>query len=99
MKKEKSEDADALPIIGANTSTLNALDSAGLPTPDVSSVPPVADEGTADDLPSLPPTFTPSIKNTLKKPGVDEGSTPDPLPEGITVELLKSRLSGKNKVK
>ncbi|KAG6892637.1 hypothetical protein C0992_013147, partial [Termitomyces sp. T32_za158] len=97
VEKEKPEDADSLPVIGANSSSLNALDSA--PTPDISSVPPVANECTDDDLPSLPPTFTPSIKNTLKKPGVDEGSTLAPLPEGVTVELLKSRLSGKNKVK
>ncbi|KAG6899315.1 hypothetical protein C0993_011285 [Termitomyces sp. T159_Od127] len=96
--EEKPEDADALPVIEANNSlSLDALDSA--PTPDVSSVPPVADECTADDLPSLPLAFTPSIKNTLEKPGVDEDSTLSPLPEGITIELLKSRLSGKNKVK
>ncbi|KNZ80510.1 Putative DNA-3-methyladenine glycosylase yfjP [Termitomyces sp. J132] len=89
-EKEKPEetavstgDTDMLPVIETNTSSSNVVE----------------DEDTADDLPSLPPAFTPSIKNTLKKPGVDEGSIPISLPEGITVESLKSRLNGKNKVK
>ncbi|KAG6862247.1 hypothetical protein C0995_002178 [Termitomyces sp. Mi166 len=89
-------DADSLPVIGASASSSKAVEGERLPTTDISSVPPAPNEDTADDLPSLPPAFTPSIKNTLRKPGIDEGSA---LPKGITVELLKSRLSGKNKVK
>ncbi|KAG6820970.1 hypothetical protein H0H93_008599 [Arthromyces matolae] len=96
------------PTRNTDTPTLEANDTPSssvvtgngrLPTPDASSVPPVGDEDTTDILPSLPAAFTPSIKNTLQKPGIDEGTTPIPLPEGVTVELLKTRLSGKNKVK
>ncbi|KAG6907658.1 hypothetical protein DXG01_007862 [Tephrocybe rancida] len=90
-------DTDTLPAIGEDAPSTSNVDE--LPTPDISSVPPAADEEAVDDLPSLPPTFTPSIKSTLKKPAVNEGSTPNPLPEGLTIDLLKSRLAGKNKVK
>ncbi|KAF4621205.1 hypothetical protein D9613_000671 [Agrocybe pediades] len=48
-----------------------------------------------EDLPSIPPPFTPSIKKTLEK--VD--GTVAPLPSGIDVTLLKGRLNGKNKIK
>ncbi|KAG6812600.1 hypothetical protein H0H92_001951 [Tricholoma furcatifolium] len=98
--KNEAADSDALPVVEENTATSsNVVNIEEAPTPDISSVPPVADEEGVDDLASLPPAFTPSIKNTLKKPGVDEGSEPIPLPTGLTVEVLKSRLSGKNKVK
>ncbi|KAF9461284.1 DNA glycosylase [Collybia nuda] len=48
---------------------------------------------------TIPPAFTPSIKKTLDKPAVDAGSQPVPLPPGIDVGLLKSRLDGKKKIK
>ncbi|KAG6845398.1 hypothetical protein H0H87_009745 [Tephrocybe sp. NHM501043] len=100
-KKAVSAEDDSLPVIGEDsgpsTSTV-AGDEKAL-TPDISSVPPAADEEVAGDLPSLPPAFTPSIKNMLKKAGVDEGSTPVPLPVGLSVDVLKTRLTGKNKIK
>ncbi|KAF8906555.1 DNA glycosylase [Gymnopilus junonius] len=55
-----------------------------------SSVVPGASAG-AEDLPSIPPAFTPSIKKTLDK----IGGKPDPLPAGIEIGLLKGRLDGK----
>ncbi|KAI0769793.1 DNA glycosylase [Trametes elegans] len=55
-----------------------------------------ADEGATMGLPKL---FTPSINKTLNMQttsGEDEGELqPPPLPEGLTVAVLKSRLSGK----
>jgi DNA-3-methyladenine glycosylase II len=48
------------------------------------------------DLPSVPPPFTPSIHKTLDRSAIME---PVPLPEGITVAMLKSRLEGKKKIK
>ncbi|KIK01450.1 hypothetical protein K443DRAFT_678456 [Laccaria amethystina LaAM-08-1] len=48
------------------------------------------------DLPSVPPPFTPSIHKTLNRSAIME---PVPLPEGITVAMLKSRLEGKKKIK
>lgn len=49
----------------------------------------------AEDLPSIPPAFTPSIKKTLNK----VGGTVVPLPSGIDVGVLKGRLDGKKKIK
>ncbi|KAF9478600.1 DNA glycosylase [Pholiota conissans] len=63
-----------------------------------SSVPPGDASVETEDLPSLPPTFTPSIKKTLDKVA-PSASNVVPLPSGIDVALLKSRLSGKNKIK
>jgi DNA-3-methyladenine glycosylase II len=71
-------------------------------TPDLSSVPPATVlEGNTEEseAPKLPPPFTPSIKQTLAKPAVDPEQEPDPLPEGLTVAVLKSRLDGKKKIK
>ena len=69
-----------------------------LPSLDASSVVPSTSEAT-ENLPSLPPAFTPSIKKTLNKAAADPGKKPTPLPEGIDVALLKSRQDGKKKVK
>jgi len=52
-----------------------------------------------DDLIEIPPAFTPSIKKTLRKPGVGPGKAPAPLPPGLDVATLKSRLEGKKKIK
>ena len=48
------------------------------------------------DLPAVPPPFTPSIHKTLNRSTATE---PLPLPEGLTVAMLKSRLEGKKKIK
>ncbi|KAH9485409.1 Putative DNA-3-methyladenine glycosylase YfjP [Psilocybe cubensis] len=58
-----------------------------------STVPGVSYE--AEDLPSIPPAFTPSIKKTLNK----VGGAVVPLPSGMDVEVLKARLDPKNKIK
>ncbi|KAJ7218071.1 DNA glycosylase [Mycena pura] len=50
----------------------------------------------ASALVPLPPTFTPSINKILEKA---DDRIILPLPEGLTVAELKSRLSGKKKVK
>lgn len=42
---------------------------------------------------AIPPPFTPSIKKTLGSEVAKKSRAP--LPAGITVELLKSRLQGK----
>lgn len=42
----------------------------------------------------IPPPFTPSINRVLNAP-----VQPTPLPAGLTVAQLRSRLNGKNKVK
>ena len=49
-------------------------------------------------LPAPPQPFTPSINQTLNKSLPGE-YTPPSLPAGLTVDILKSRLNGKNKVK
>ncbi|EIN12006.1 DNA glycosylase [Punctularia strigosozonata HHB-11173 SS5] len=56
-------------------------------------------------LPALPTPFTPSIETTLNAgggdelPGAGKKTKPAPLPEGLSVAVLKSRLDGKKKVK
>ncbi|KAH8119591.1 DNA glycosylase [Phellopilus nigrolimitatus] len=80
-------------------------------TPDASTFPPapvtpVRKNGTrgsgtdADDvdIPAPPPAFTPSINRTLNKV-LPTKYHPPPLPEGMTISDLQSRLEGKKKVK
>lgn len=83
-KKSKDED-DTLPVFG------QASESEQPPR-----TPPPVEEGSS--MVPLPPTFTPSIKRTLAKPARADSLAP-PLPEGLTVAELKSRLDGKKKVK
>lgn len=64
-----------------------------------SSVPPGPSSEKSEDIPSIPPAFTPSIKKTLAKPSVDPGKPIPALPSSITVALLKSRLAGKKTAK
>lgn len=85
-KGKKSTKADELPA-------LDSVDSVALGT---SSVPPGNTSDETADVSSFPPTFTPSIKETLNKTAT---TATVPLPTGMDVALLKSRLSGKNKVK
>ncbi len=49
----------------------------------------------------LPPAFTPSINKTLNMLGSTDEMLfqPPPLPEGLTVAQMKTRLNGKNKIK
>lgn len=100
MKKKKptltqSEDDETLPVFGKGPSTSTSrLPNA--PAIDASSVPPTITSNLIEgEFPSMPPPFTPSIKATLEKPGVDEGTDLVPLPEGLSVTVLKSRLEGK----
>lgn len=109
-QKEKAAEAsapvkeDELPIFGSSlveteASTSELLD---VSLPDISSVlPRTSEDGEPGDngMAAIPPAFTPSIKKTLDKPAVDAGSEPVPLPAGIDVGLLKSRLDGKKKIK
>ncbi|KAJ6475362.1 DNA glycosylase [Mycena vitilis] len=81
--KKKLNDDDALPVFGQ---------SGEQETP---RTPPPVEGGSA--MIPLPPTFTPSIKRTLAKAAQDDGVPP--LPAGLTVADLKSRLDGKKKVK
>jgi DNA-3-methyladenine glycosylase II len=55
------------------------------------------DEDKKVDRPSeLPPTFTPSITKLLREPA---GADVQPLPETLSITELRSRISGKKKVK
>ncbi|KAI1794193.1 DNA glycosylase [Ganoderma leucocontextum] len=49
----------------------------------------------------LPPAFTPSINKTLNMLGKPDEVLfqPPPLPEGLTVAQMKTRMNGKNKIK
>jgi DNA-3-methyladenine glycosylase II len=103
-KVKSNEDKDALPVYepdDGNTETDT------LPLPDVSSVPPAPGmstpkkkgkgKGKGSDLPSMPTPFTPSINKTLR--GVENAPPAVPLPEGLSVGVLKGRLDSKKKIK
>ncbi|KAJ7045514.1 DNA glycosylase [Mycena alexandri] len=83
--KKSKEDDDALPVFEQSSEA----------TEETPRTPPPAEDGSA--MIPLPPTFTPSIKRTLAKAAQDDGV--QPLPEGLTVAELKSRLDGKKKIK
>jgi DNA-3-methyladenine glycosylase II len=99
------ENNDVLPVFGqdGNHSRDQNPPEDGLLLSDAPSVPPAPsllttprkDKGKWDELPSLPTPFTPSINKTLGEPN----SLPVPLPEGLSVVILKSRLDGKKKIK
>ncbi|KAH7923735.1 DNA glycosylase [Leucogyrophana mollusca] len=96
-------DEDVLPVFGKTPQGEASQDEATAAGPsDVSSVPPAPvsatpfkSDSTQASIPSLPPLFTPSINKTLN----DNTSSAVPLPEGLTVAVLKNRLNSKNKVK
>ena len=48
-------------------------------------------------LPSRPPPLTPSVTGVLSR--ASDAPPPPPLPAGLTINSLRSRLNGKNKVK
>jgi len=63
---------------------------------------PVGDKGTVslneltNEAPAdLPPPFTPSIRRILAKGAMEGANPPPPLPDGLSVSILKSRLEGK----
>jgi len=64
-----------------------------------SSVLPGTSGSATEDMPAIPPAFTPSIKKTLEKSPLSPGRKRACLPSGIDVALLKGRLDGKKKVK
>lgn len=58
-----------------------------------------SDDGRDDlDMPAPPPAFTPSINRTLNK-ALPVQYHPPPLPEGLSVKELQTRLDGKKKIK
>ncbi|KAK7472543.1 hypothetical protein VKT23_000658 [Stygiomarasmius scandens] len=103
------EEDSTLPVIHEESQPSQASSEPVVPA-DISSVPPAAPTATprklADtkgatevNIPSLPPTFTPSIKQSLTRVSHGEGFAPPPLPSGLTAAALKSRLDGKKKIK
>jgi DNA-3-methyladenine glycosylase II len=56
----------------------------------------VVEDKKVDRLNELPPIFTPSITKTLREPA---GVEIEPLPKTLSITELKSRISGKKKVK
>lgn len=98
-------DGDALPTFGpaSGTHPEGAADTSSIPPGPV----PISmlkgsgateeDVGMQAEHPSMPIPFTPSINKTLN--AVKKGSNLPPLPEGLTVSILKSRLDRKKKVK
>jgi DNA-3-methyladenine glycosylase II len=105
-KKGKTKaNEDALPVFGEASGTppeITADDVSSVP-PGPVSVSPLKDSrnaaeevGSQAELASMPTPFTPSINRTLN--GI-KGSNPPPLPDGLTVNILKSRLDPKKKIK
>lgn len=86
-KKAKNTDRiDVLPTLDEENAQTSLNQATG------SSVVPGDGDGGVEELPSFPPTFTPSIKQTLHKVSKDDVEA---LPSGIDVGLLKGRLQGK----
>jgi DNA-3-methyladenine glycosylase II len=91
QNQSQSQDKDALPSFGSQN---NSRQPEGPATSaDVSSVPPAVDDEL--QLLAMPTPFTPSINRTLNKVGKKKTKTPLPLPDGLTVVTMKSRLDGK----
>ena len=89
----KAKDKDAVPDVA---SMLAPQESSVLPVeggPD--GVPANADEEDSDG--PLPPAFTPSVNKVLAR-GAEDGPPP-PLPAGLSVTELRTRLTGKKKIK
>ncbi|KAH7914124.1 DNA glycosylase [Hygrophoropsis aurantiaca] len=104
IKAKAKADEDVLPVLGKEGNEIQEDDATIAGPSDISSVPPAPvsatpfkNEAVPASLPSLPPLFTPSINKTLH---ADNASAPlEPLPEGLSVAILKNRLNSKNKVK
>ncbi|KAL1682726.1 DNA glycosylase [Schizophyllum commune] len=92
--KTKTQDRDAVPDVA---SMLNPQESSVLPVEggDPDGVPANAEEEDSDG--PLPPPFTPSVNKVLAR-GAEDGPPP-PLPAGLSVTELRTRLTGKKKIK
>jgi DNA-3-methyladenine glycosylase II len=100
-KGEAKVDDNALPLFGEAATDGIAMSSVP-PGPVFAN--PLSDSGATEEevgtqveLPSMPAPFTPSINRTLN--AVKMGTNPPPLPDGLTITILKNRLNPKNKVK
>ncbi|KAI9442125.1 DNA glycosylase [Lactarius indigo] len=97
--EEGKPEADELPTLNGR------LRRVPIPTPEdvSSSLPAVAAASTttatpgALGLPSMPLPLTPSVNQALSR--APDASPPPPLPAGLTINTLKDRSNGKNKVK
>ncbi|KAL1704113.1 DNA glycosylase [Schizophyllum commune] len=92
--KTKARDRDAVPDVA---SMLAPQESSILP---VEGGDPVGVPANAEDEDSdgpLPPAFTPSVNKVLAR-GAEDGPPP-PLPAGLSVTELRTRLTGKKKIK
>jgi DNA-3-methyladenine glycosylase II len=88
--------ADELPTLNGR------LRRVPIPPPeDVSSSLPVVAASIATPgalgLPSMPPPLTPSVTKVLSR--APDAPPPPPLPAGLSIDTLRDRLNGKNKVK
>jgi DNA-3-methyladenine glycosylase II len=105
-KKGKTKaNEDALPVFGEASGTapeITADDVSSVPPGPASASPPKDGRNQTEEvsaqaeLASMPTPFTPSINRTLN---AVKGSNPPPLPDGLTVNILKSRLDPKKKIK
>ncbi|KAG5637038.1 hypothetical protein H0H81_006033 [Sphagnurus paluster] len=100
-----ASDPDELPTLEkqppiSSSKIPDNLDDNG-PTSDISStLPTTMLQDGRDEIPSIPQGFPPSIKKTLYSSSADDESfKPIALPAGLTVDILKSRLDGKKKIK
>jgi len=93
------EDNDELPTFGPRATSSSNVPASGPTNPPASSVQPTdcVNDGEAaeSEIAPMPPPFTPSIKHTLNRPAAEPGSSTIPLPDGLSVSVLKSRLDGK----
>ncbi|KAI4523756.1 DNA glycosylase [Schizophyllum commune Loenen D] len=92
--KNKPKDRDAVPDVA---SMLAPQESSVLPTEgdDPDGVPANVEDEDSDG--PLPPPFTPSVNKVLAR-GAEDGPPP-PLPAGLSVTELRTRLTGKKKIK
>jgi hypothetical protein len=84
--RETETDNDELPFISDGESIPMDIESSSI-------LPDSSRQG--EDLPEIPPSFTPSIKKVLTMSGVNSRLAPAPLPPGLDVAALESRLKGK----
>ena len=103
MRSDARDDADVLPAQGLVGEDQALIQSEVEIAPDLSSVPPAAGAAPGTpislerDLPALPTPFTPSIERTLGTGGSQ--NTLEPLPDSLSVAVLRTRLDGKKKIK
>ena len=99
VRSDARNDDDVLPAQGLIGQDKSEVEIA----PDLSSVPPAAGAvpgtpiGLERDLPAMPTPFTPSIERTLGTGG--SRNTLEPLPDSLSVAIMRARLDGKKKIK